>query len=86
MAPNPTLTSSWRYILKKIKNFKDYNVEREIPSHHGTTRLSAYLKFNVVSIREVYETFKENLSKSKFIILRELNFNKLIVFLEDSNF
>jgi deoxyribodipyrimidine photo-lyase len=49
-------------ILKKIKNFKDYNSDREIPSLEGTTRLSAYLKFNVVSIREVYKVFKSKLS------------------------
>jgi deoxyribodipyrimidine photo-lyase len=55
-------------ILKKIKNFKDYNVEREIPSHNGTTKLSAYIKFNVVSIREVYEVFKSNLSNSNKLL------------------
>ncbi len=51
-------------ILKSIKHFKNYNTEREIPSHHGTTRLSAYLKFNVVSVREVYECFKKYLGSS----------------------
>jgi deoxyribodipyrimidine photo-lyase len=55
-------------ILKKIKNFKDYNVEREIPSHNGTTKLSAYMKFNVVSIREVYKSFKDNLSRSNKLL------------------
>ncbi len=49
-------------ILKRIKNYKNYNVEREIPSHQGTTRLSAYLKFNAVSVREVYYHFKKHLS------------------------
>jgi deoxyribodipyrimidine photo-lyase len=55
-------------ILKKIKNYKDYNTEREIPSHNGTTKLSAYMKFNVISIREVYETFKDSLLKSNKLI------------------
>jgi len=55
-------------ILKKIKNFKDYNIEREIPSHNGTTKLSAYIKFNVISIREVYEAFTDDLSKSNKLI------------------
>jgi deoxyribodipyrimidine photo-lyase len=55
-------------ILKTIKDFKDYNHSREIPSLHGTTYLSAYLKFNVVSVREVYKSFTENLSKSNHLI------------------
>jgi len=55
-------------ILKKIKYFKEYNTEREIPSHNGTTKLSAYMKFNVVSIREVYEAFTDKLLKSNKLI------------------
>jgi len=51
-------------ILKKIKNFKNYNTEREIPSIRGTTYLSAYLKFNVISIREVYAYFIKTLSRN----------------------
>lgn len=55
-------------ILKKIKNFKDYNVEREIPAHNGTTKLSAYIKFNVISIREIYEAFTKKLSRTNKLI------------------
>jgi deoxyribodipyrimidine photo-lyase len=55
-------------ILKKIKDYSDYNHSREIPSIRGTTYLSAYLKFNVVSVREVYEYFKKNLSKSNHLL------------------
>jgi len=55
-------------ILKKIKDYKDYNHSREIPSLRGTTYLSAYLKFNVVSVREVYKSFTEELSKSNHLI------------------
>jgi deoxyribodipyrimidine photo-lyase len=54
-------------ILKKIKNFTKYNTEREVPSLNGTTHLSAYIKFNVVSIREVYQHFKK-LGKSNKLI------------------
>jgi len=57
-------------ILKTIKKFKNYNTEREIPSHHGTTRLSAYLKFNVLSIREVYQVFKKYLSSSNKLLVQ----------------
>lgn len=45
-------------ILKNIKNFKNYNKTRDFMSNE-TTHLSAYLKFNVVSIREVYYAFKK---------------------------
>lgn len=55
-------------ILKKIKDFKDYNHSREIPSLHGTTYLSAYLKFNVVSVREVYKFFTDNLTTTNHLI------------------
>jgi len=45
---------SLNYAQKIIK-------ERNYPNKNKTTRLSAYLKFNVVSIREVYESFKNKL-------------------------
>ncbi len=55
-------------ILKNITKFKKYNECRDYPSEQCTTQLSAYLKFNVVSIREVYETIKEKLGlKNKLI-------------------
>ncbi|ATZ80811.1 deoxyribodipyrimidine photo-lyase [Bodo saltans virus] len=50
-------------ILKKISSFNTYSKTRDIPSMQ-TTKLSAYLKFNVVSIREVYHDFSKKLSKS----------------------
>jgi deoxyribodipyrimidine photo-lyase len=48
-------------IIAKIKSgyFKTYDKERDLPAHDGTTRLSAYLKFGCVSIREVYEAVKQ---------------------------
>lgn len=55
-------------ILKDIKKFKNYNIDREVPSLHGTTFLSAYLKFNVVSIREVYHYFHKNLSQNNKLL------------------
>jgi deoxyribodipyrimidine photo-lyase len=54
-------------ILRKITNFNDYSKTRDVPSMQ-TTKLSAYLKFNVVSIREVYNLFKKKLSKSNKLI------------------
>ena len=55
-------------ILSKISDYKNYNKDREIPSIRGTTYLSAYLKFNVVSVREVYSKFKENLGSSNKLL------------------
>jgi len=55
-------------ILKSITKFKNYNSCRDYPDEQCTTQLSAYLKFNVVSIREVYHIFKEKLGlKNKLI-------------------
>ena len=42
-------------ILKSFAQFKNYETERDINSIHGTTHLSAHLKFNTCSIREVYQ-------------------------------
>jgi deoxyribodipyrimidine photo-lyase len=55
-------------ILSSIKKFSSYNVDREVPSLHGTTYLSAYLKYNVISIREVYLAFKTKLSNSNKLL------------------
>ena len=45
------------------KDFKDYNNKRNDLTHE-TTRLSAYIKFGNVSIREVYHKFKSKLPDS----------------------
>jgi deoxyribodipyrimidine photo-lyase len=39
--------------------FANYDKERNYPAQAGTTRLSAYLKFGCVSVREVYEVIKK---------------------------
>lgn len=43
-------------ILKKIKEgiFKNYDKERDYPFLDKTTKLSAYIKFGCISIREIY--------------------------------
>jgi deoxyribodipyrimidine photo-lyase len=55
-------------ILKNIKEFDSYNEDRDYPSKNKTTKLSAYLKFNVVSIREVYDIFTKKLKKTNKLI------------------
>jgi deoxyribodipyrimidine photo-lyase len=44
-------------ILHRIKNgeFKDYEAYRDFPAMDRTTKLSAYLKFGCISVREAFE-------------------------------
>lgn len=48
-------------ILHHIKNkeFAHYSEERDYPAKNATTRMSAYLKFGCISIREAYWTLHE---------------------------
>jgi len=48
-------------ILKKIKTryFQKYEKIRDFPAVDGTTKLSPYLKFGCVSIREVFDTINK---------------------------
>ena len=43
-------------ILQKLKNgiFNNYDTERDYPYLNKTTKLSAYIKFGCISIREIY--------------------------------
>lgn len=65
-------------ILKQIKQFRDYNENRNRLTYE-TTHLSAYIKFGLVSIREVYEAFIVTLGKRNDLIKqlywREFYFN-----------
>ena len=51
-------------ILKNIKKYSNYEKERD-NLEYETTKLSMYLKFGCVSIREVYKIFKKNKSLKK---------------------
>jgi deoxyribodipyrimidine photo-lyase len=57
-------------ILDNIKEFKDYNKSRDYPAIE-TTRLSAYLKYGCVSVREAYYKIKKGLGQSSGL-LRQL--------------
>lgn len=57
-------------ILKQLNKFKTYEKTRDIPKYE-TTHLSAYMKFNVVSVREVYESIKKNIG-SKSILMKQI--------------
>lgn len=47
-------------MLKKLKQFKDYNKKHDFPAI-ATTHLSAHLKFGTVSIRETFHAIKKAL-------------------------
>lgn len=57
-------------ILEKLFNFKNYKNERDYPII-PTTRLSAYLKFGCVSVREVYSKVRD-LFGSTHDLIRQL--------------
>jgi len=54
-------------ILSNLKNFKDYNIKRDILSY-STTHLSAYLNFGLISEREFYWTLIKKLGSSTQLI------------------
>ena len=54
-------------ILHNLKKFHNYNTSRNF-MNLNTTRLSAYIKFGVVSIREVYHVFKKVLGPKNDLI------------------
>lgn len=54
-------------ILDNIIEFKDYDLIRNILTQ-STTNLSAYIKFGLVSIREVYHCFLKKLGKDNGLI------------------
>ena len=54
-------------VLGNIRKQKDYNNSRNIPSK-STSRLSAYLKFGCISIREAYYKTLEELGDETELI------------------
>ncbi len=64
LVPNPRtlLITGGRTAAKKQLTFLDtakgYTRERDIPSVHGTSRLSAHIKFGTLSLREIYHYAK----------------------------
>jgi len=64
-------------IIKKIKNnyFKNYDEERDYPSLEKTTKLSAYIKFGCISIREIYYSLSTNQGLIRELIWRDFYAN-----------
>ena len=44
-------------ILKNYNSFNNYDIDRDFPYLDKTTKLSPYIKFGVISIREIFYTF-----------------------------
>jgi deoxyribodipyrimidine photo-lyase len=67
-------------LLKNIKNLKNYDEERNIPSKNGTSLLSAHNKFGTLSIREIYQKCVEELG-SNHTIISELHWRDFFTYL-----
>ncbi len=65
-------------ILSNIRkgHFDDYKIYRDFPALHYTTKLSAYIKFGCISIREVYYELYNKYKTNKNDIIRELIFRE----------
>ncbi len=70
-------------ILHNLKNFNNYNTNRNF-FDLNTTKLSAYIKFGVVSIREVYYAFKQVLGP-KNDLTKQLYWRDFYYNIMDSN-
>jgi deoxyribodipyrimidine photo-lyase len=55
-------------ILRGLGKFKKYKQERDIPSIHGTTRLSAHNKFGTISVREFYYGIVDKLGPTHILV------------------
>ena len=55
--------SACLHILQDLRSFRAYAKLRDFPAEQGCTHLSAYLKFNLCSIREIYHAIREELGK-----------------------
>lgn len=67
--------------LIRLKNkYLMYSKNRDYPALDATTKLSAYIKFGCVSIREVYYTYLKNKALSRELIWREFYANILYHF------
>lgn len=57
-----------RRILENLTEYRNYEYERDFPSLDKTTHLSAYLKFGLCSVREVYHKIRAQLGEEHPLI------------------
>lgn len=57
-------------VLQRIRSggFRLYEKDRDCPLKDSTTRLSAYIKFGCVSIREVYDVAKNSMGRNSLLV------------------
>jgi deoxyribodipyrimidine photo-lyase len=64
---NVKLINHREEILNRLKlNYTKYKILRDIPSVDGTTKLSKYLKFGIISIREAYQLVNKDLRRQLY--------------------
>ena len=59
-------------ILSRLRNMQDYRDSRDIPARDGTSRLSAFLRFGIVSPRQVFHFFDDDEAELAELIRRQL--------------
>lgn len=62
-------------LIRLKRNMQEYAKQRDYPALEGTTKLSAYIKFGCVSIREVYHHYVKNKVLTRELIWREFYAN-----------
>ena len=70
---NPNLTvhggiNNCSTILDNLSQYSNYEFERDYPALNKTTHLSAYLKFGICSVREVYHKIRAQLGEDHPLI------------------
>ena len=59
-------------ILTRLKSIKDYKNSRDIPARDGTSRLSAFLRFGILSPRQIFHFFDDDEAELAELIRRQL--------------
>ena len=59
-------------ILLRLKSLKNYKKSRDIPSEDGTSKLSAFLRFGILSARQVFHYFDDEEAEFAELIRRQL--------------
>ncbi|HEX2788216.1 MAG TPA: deoxyribodipyrimidine photo-lyase [Ignavibacteria bacterium] len=80
---SPEFSGGRREAIKKLNRFlksgiKNYQPDRDFPAVNGTSKLSPYLHFGIIGIREVFRNINVNKNASKWLdelLWREFYYN-----------